>query len=70
MSRIYNQPNQIHVLMVLMTLCVSFFTWGTITVLRTVTDVNYREPTKIEKYKDCMDSYGDVKSEDCKVLVK
>lgn len=60
---------QVNQLIIVVTLCLSFFVWGTVIVLRTVTDANYHTPTKMDLYKDCMNGTGyNPNSGDCKAI--
>lgn len=62
-------PKQANYLIIVITFCLAFLTWGTIVVIRQVNDVNYHTPTSMEAYKDCMNGTGYTpNSGDCKAL--
>jgi hypothetical protein len=61
-------------LMLAATFCLAFLGWGTVYVLRTVTDRNYHAPTaqqiRVKAFEDCSQgAYGDANKE-CKELTK
>lgn len=62
-------PKQANYLLITITFCLAFLAWGTIVVMRQVTDVNYHTPTKMDAYKACMADTGySPVSSDCKAL--
>lgn len=69
MSYIIDDSKKLNSLLIVITLCLAFLTWGTIYVWRSVVNKNTApEQSVIQKYKSCMNSYGATKSEDCKEL--
>lgn len=61
-------PKQANYLLFTITICLAFLIWGTIIVMRQVTDVNYHTPTKMDTYKDCMNATSLPNSDNCKTL--
>lgn len=57
-------------IIITITLCLSFFAWGTIIVERSVKDNTPKvEDSKIDKYKSCLNASGS-NSKDCKDIAE